>query len=240
MSEIGVSDAVRNNAAWCDAVCSAHGCPGELSDSHWRTSAPAPPNYPNLVTLDPALAPAMAGVRELVRNRPSASWAVKDSFAVLPLEQLGFRLLFGAEWIVRRAPPVAPRRRSPGGRWFRVRSESALSAWESAWGESAGRARIFLPALLARSEIAFLAALDSGGLITAGVVANRTENAVGLSNLFVRGEEGRSLRAECIEAVADELPRLPLVGYEAGPDLAEAHALGFSSLGPLRVWIQEG
>lgn len=37
MPEIGIADAARNNAAWCDAVCSAHGAPGELRDSHWLT-----------------------------------------------------------------------------------------------------------------------------------------------------------------------------------------------------------
>lgn len=239
MSEIGVADAARNNAAWCDAVCSAHGRPGEFLDSHWLTRAPAPPYYPNLVTLHPALAPAMAAVRELDEARPSASWAVKDSFGVLPLERAGFRLLFGAEWIVRPVPLAPPRPRFISGHWCKVRSESALSAWEEAWGESLGQPRVFLPALLGRSEIAILAALDRGGGITAGVVANRTENAVGLSNFFVHGEMGGSLRAECIEAAADAFPNLPLIGYEAGQNLAESYALGFSSLGSLRVWLKE-
>ena len=93
MSQIRVADAARNNAAWCDAVCSAHGHPGELSDSHWLNRAPAPPFYPNLVTLDRAPGPALAAVQELEAAPPSASWAVKDSFAVLPLERAGFRLL---------------------------------------------------------------------------------------------------------------------------------------------------
>lgn len=239
MSEIGVADAARNNAAWCDAVCSAHGRPGEFFDSHWLSRTLAPPYHPNLVTLDPALGPPLAAVWELDRARPSASWAVKDSFGVLPLEEAGFRILFAAEWIARPAPLDLPRRRSPNGRWFRVRSESALSAWEAAWGESRGQPRIFLPPLLRRTEIAILAALDAAGAITAGVIANRTGNAVGLSNLFVRGEGGGFLRTECIEAAADAFPGLPLVGYQAGQDLVESHALGFASLGSLRVWVRE-
>jgi len=239
VSETGVADAARNNAAWCDAVCGAHGSPGEFFDSHWLTRAPAPPYYPNLVTLHSAVAPAMAAVRELDEARPSASWAVKDSFGVLPLERAGFRLLFGAEWIVRPVP-LAPRRPpSHGGRWSRVQCESALSAWEEAWGESLGKPRVFLPALLGRSEIAILAAHDSGGGIIAGVVANRTEKAVGLSNFFVHGKMGGSLRAECMEAAADAFPNLPLIGYEAGQNLVESHALGFSSLGSLRIWLKE-
>ena len=239
MREIGIGDAARNNAAWCDAVCSAHGSPGEFSGSHWLSRAPTPPYYPNLVTLDAALAPAMAAVRELDQARPSASWAVKDSFGVLPLEQAGFRLLFEAEWIHRPALLGRPRELSACGDWFRVESESALSAWEAARGESLGQPRVLLPALLGRSEIAILAALGTGGTIAAGVIANRTENAVGLSNRFVSGKSSRPIRAECIEAAAAAFPGLPLVGYEAAQELAECRALGFASLGPLRVWIKE-
>jgi hypothetical protein len=236
MSEIGAADAARNNAAWCDAVCGAHGCPGEHSGSHWLTRAPTPPGYPNLVTLEPAVAPAMAAVRELERVRPSEAWAVKDSFSVLPLEPAGFRLLFEAEWIVRPAQLARP---GEGGRWIRVRSEPGLAAWEAAWGESASMPRVFLPALLGRSEIAILAALDAEGAVAAGVVANWSGNAVGLSNFFAR-EEREALRAGCVEAAQREFPGLSLVGYESGQDLAESRALGFLPLGSLRVWLREG
>ena len=235
---IGVADAARNNAAWCDAVCSAHGAAGELSDSHWLCRAAVPPYHPNLVTLAPASAPALAAVRELARARPAASWAAKDSFAALALAPLGFRLLFDAEWIARSPITHSAGQRSRA-RWLRVETESALSAWEAAWGESRGRSRIFLPALLRRSGVAFLAALDGSGAIAAGVVANRTANAVGLSNAFARGEQAASLRAACVEAASDAFPGLPLVGYEAGPALAASRALGFASLGPLRIWTRE-
>jgi len=231
-----VADAARNNAAWCNAVCSSHGSPGELRASHWVTWAPAPPLYPNLVTVDPAVEPAMATIRELERARPSASWAVKDSFDALPLEDLGFRLLFGAEWIARRPPPSRAGEAPAGGRWRRIDTEAGLAAWEEAWGESRRRARIFLPALLGRREIAILASFGSAGTIRAGVIANRGENAVGLSNFFACGEERAALRAECVDAAAAAFPSLPLVGYESGPDLADAKAVGFASIGPLRIW----
>ena len=235
MSALGVADAARNNAAWCSAVCGAHGSPGEFVDAYWRTRAAAPTYYPNLVTLAPEPALALAGVRELERARPSASWAIKDSFGTLPLEHAGFDLLFEADWIVR---PASPRRGPVAARWCSVQSESELAAWENAWGQSVGQAPIFLPALLRRKEIAILAARDRDGEIVAGVVANRAANSVGITNLFLRGAEGESTRAECIEAVADAFPGLPLVGYESGQDLADSHALGFSSLGSLRVWVK--
>jgi hypothetical protein len=235
-SEVRALDAAANNAAWCDAVCSAHGRPGELSDHCWISRAPTPSYYPNLVTLDPAPGPALDAIRELERGLPSAAWTVKDSFAALPLERAGFRLLFEAEWIARPAP-AAPRPRP--GRWIRVRSEPELAAWEAAWGESAGQARIFLPALLQRSDIVILAARDDGGAIAAGGIANRTGKLVGLTNFFAR-EPRAALRAECIDAALAELPGTALVGYESGESLAEARDLGFRRLGPLRVWLRKG
>lgn len=235
-SEVRALDAAANNAAWCDAVCRAHGSPGELSRSHWLSRAPTPPYYPNLVTLDPSPEPALEAVRELERAHPSAPWAVKDSFAVLPLDRAGFRLLFEAEWIARPAPPV--HRRRPSG-WLRVRSEPELADWEAAWGESAGRQRIFLPPLLRRPEIAILAAREEGGGISAGGIANRTGALVGLTNFFAR-ERRAARRRECIDAALAELPGAEVVGYESGEPLAEARGLGFRSLGPLRVWLREG
>jgi hypothetical protein len=239
MSQIEVAAAARNNAAWCDAVCSAHGSPGEFCDSYWLSRAPTPPYYPNLVTLDPACGPAMAAIQELEQARPFASFAVKDSFGVLPLERADFRLLFSADWLLRPAVLGRPHRRSPAGRWLRVQSDSALAAWEAAWGESLGQPRVFPPALLRRTEIAILAGLDDGGAVTAGVVANRSQNAVGLSNLFAHESERGSLLAECLDVAMDAFPDLPVVGYGVGRDVAESKALGFRSLGSLRVWLKQ-
>lgn len=233
-SEVRVEDAAANNSAWCDAVCSAHGRPGELLEHYWISRAPTPPYYPNLVTLDPAPAPALEAIRELERALSPAAWAVKDSFAVLPLERAGFRLLFDGEWIARSAPAV--RRPRPSG-WIRVRSEPELAAWEAAWGESAGQPRIFLAELLRRPEIAILAAQDEAGGIAAGGIANRTGSLVGLTNFFAR-EQRASGRADCSDAALAELPGAAVVGYESGQSLAEARGLGFRSLGPLRVWLR--
>gem|GEM_PF-6650955 len=40
-------------------------------------------------------------------------------------------------------------------------------------------------------------------------------------------------------AVQAAYPGLPVVGYERGADLAAMRALGFRSLGSLRVWITD-
>jgi len=39
--------AARNNAEWCDAVCRAHGNPGEFHDGIWLNRKPVPRFYPN-------------------------------------------------------------------------------------------------------------------------------------------------------------------------------------------------
>ena len=227
---MSVAHAARNNAAWCDAVCSAHGAPGVFTDTCWSTSAPAPPLHPNLVTLDPALEPALAAVRALECALPSRSWAVKDSFGALSLEHAGFRLLFEAEWIACSARPEPPARE-----WSRIREAESLARWEAAWGESAGQARLFLPSLLQHPDVAILAAASGDGVIRAGIVANRAAGAVGVSNFFGPA----SFRAGGVAAAAHVFPGLPLVGYESGPALEQSRALGFEAIGPLRVWARQ-
>jgi hypothetical protein len=65
-----------------------------------------------------------------------------------------------------------------------------------------------------------------------GAIANRTGPVVGVSNLF------GDWRAAA-DSIAGRYPGLPLVGYESGDDLAAARRAGFTSTGPLRVWLKE-
>jgi hypothetical protein len=73
--------------------------------------------------------------------------------------------------------------------------------------------------------------------IIAGAIANRTDDVVGLSNVFA--PEGAAARfwPGCIGTAIDAFAGLPLVGYESGGELAIALALGFEAVGPLRVWV---
>ena len=54
----------------------------------------------------------------------------------------------------------------------------------------------------------------------------------GVSNLF------GDWRA-AVDSIAGRYPGLPLVGYESGDDLAAARRAGFTSTGPLRVWLKD-
>jgi len=211
--------AALNNAFWCDAVCRTHGIPGEFRDVAWVNTGQVPRFYPNVVTL--------AGVGQAVAHRKHmeemlgagrlVGAAIKDSFQTLELRQFGFKFLFEEQWIHRTAVVPKPE--------------------PAAWSGSPDGAGIFLPALLADKDVAIIAAYYEDRIV-AGAVASRAAEAVGLSNVFVPAEASRQFRSGCVARAVDAFPGLPLVGYEAGAELADMQAIGFEAVGPLTVWIQ--
>jgi hypothetical protein len=235
--------AARNNAEWCNAVCHAHNNPGEFHDDIWLNSKPVPRFYPNAGTLAEPSPRQLALIDELIAARLPPGWAVKDSFSMLDLESRGFRMLFDAEWIylpVSRIKNIASARTSE--RCELVRNELALAEWESAWTRSAGdmsKDRIFLPSLLDNKDIAMVAGLRDGHIV-AGAIANCSDDVVGWSNFFAPAPEMRDRAAESLATIRGVFPGLPVVGYEHGDDLRNARALGFESLGRLRVWTFTG
>lgn len=230
--------AASNNAAWCEAVCRAHGHPGEVAGPVWLNRAEVPPFYPNVVTLTPEdPAQQLEAISSLdVPGR----WAVKDSFATLDLRSQGFAELFSAQWIQLTQPMPLPAAAS-GARWTRVRDRAGLAAWEDAWGRQLGDLRptraVFLPPLLEDPNTAILAAF-LGDTLVAGAIAYRDSGVVGLSNTFFAADTASALRAELITQIASVFPDLPLVGYEHGDELDTWCGLGFEPLGPLRVWLK--
>ena len=231
--------AAHNNALWCDAVCRAHGRPGEFHDTLWLTRLGVPRFYPDAVTIAGAeAAPAqMEAIAALVGSARQREWFVKDSFQSLDLGPLGFKPLFDAEWVALRGPPADVDRSQY--RWTRVTSEAGLIAWEQAWaGQEVNAAaisapRIFMPGLLADPNVVFVAIQRDNGIVGGGIL-NRAAEVVGLSNLFGPGIDMVYRR---LAVVAPEIfPGLPLVGYEHGAELAAAHQAGFKTVGSLRVW----
>jgi len=245
MHTVRVEQAALNNAVWCDTVCRAHAGPGVFLDDLWINRQPAPPSYPNAMTLTDGRrrAQQIAHIRDLARADIPGEWGIKDSFAALALAPLGFRTLFAAQWIYRPATRSATAVAVPGIRWVRVRAGAQLAAWESAWSRPspvdahADSTRVFPAALLADREVAFIAAYRAGHIV-AGVIANRTDDVVGISNLFLPATGRQQLLAGCVAAVVDTFPGLPLVGYEARDQLAAVQDAGFETLGPLRVWAK--
>jgi hypothetical protein len=115
----------------------------------------------------------------------------------------------------------------------------ALIAWETAWSESGIPVGLFAPGLLADDSVAMLGKYADDRIV-AGVVLNLANGVVGLSNAFASTGAGDALWSECLDAVEAYFPSLPTVGYESGRALAAAHRQGFTSAGPLRVWINDG
>jgi hypothetical protein len=245
MTHERTKQAARNNAVWCDTVCRARGKPGEFLEGIWINRRETPRFYPNAVTLSEAVGTAaqLERVRELVDTGVSGDWGIKDSFSALDLAPLGFEVLFEATWIYRSASLPRPGGDITEARWARVGGASELARWEAAWrgapaGEGATKqAPIFLPSMLMDSNVVVLAAYRKHRIV-AGVIANRTGDVVGLSNVFVPERHPGPFRAGCVAAVIEAFPGLPIVGYERGRELAASQALGFELLGPVRIWAR--
>jgi hypothetical protein len=237
--------AAHNNAVWCDSVCRAHGTAGTFSDEVWASPLHTLRFYPSLVTITNPADPAgqLAAIRELAAVKTGSGWGVKDSFRALELGPLGFQVAFDAEWIWRAADLPAPAYNLDGLGWAVVRTAAELAAWEAAWDGApdasiADSDRMFLPTLLQDPVITFIAAYHNQRIV-AGAIANRTDAVVGISNTFAPAPESGQFLAGCVAEVMAKFPGLPIVGYERGADLDPMLALGFETIGPLRIWLKE-
>src|SRR5579862_1844365 len=206
--------AARNNAELCDAVCRAHGNPGEFHDDIWLNRKPVPRFYPNAGTLAEPSSRQLDLIDELIAARLPSRWAVKDSFSMLNLEPRGFWMLFDAEWIYlsgSRIKDFVSARTS--ARWEIVRDDLALAEGESAWSRSAGsnKDRIFLTSLLENKDVAVHAGYRDGKIV-AGAIANRSDGVVGWSNFFAPAAETLDHASDSLATIGAIFPGLPIVG----------------------------
>lgn len=235
--------AAYNNAVWCDTICRSHNVPGVFHETFWVNWQQTPLYYPNLVTLSPTahLDPHQNALAALLTTKRDHAVSIKDSFAALDLTPFGFRPLFQAQWLFR---PASARPAHHQGTtdllWKRIASEKELLRWEEAWSQTAlSGNRLFLPALLYDANICVVAAYREDQII-AGAIANRTGEVAGLSNVFTPEQEAARYWEGLLDVIAACYPALPVVGYEQGEPLTSALRVGFTPLGPLRVWIKEG
>ncbi|MDJ0753976.1 MAG: hypothetical protein QNJ45_10685 [Ardenticatenaceae bacterium] len=228
--------AVANNAWWCEWVTHAHQGQSAWSSSYWLNQRPSPPFYPNLITLtaDHQLAQLQA-VSQLTQLNWPAGWGVKDSFAALDLQPHGFFCAVTAAWLTVSLPSQLSENTL---QWRQVAEKEALLQWEAAWGGSADRP-LFQPQLLSNSQIAIIAGYADGQVVCGGI-ATKTDQIVGISNLFFSPGmiDPMSVRPVLLHKLSQVFPGRPLVGYEADEDLAAMVALGAQTLGPLRIWIK--
>ncbi|MBR8642376.1 hypothetical protein KEF29_31235 [Streptomyces tuirus] len=221
-------------------MCRTHGVTGQFEGQAWVAAGRTPPYYPDAVTLEPG-ADRDALVTLVDTASPGAS--VKDSFADLDLTETGFRVLFEAQWIHRPAGAAAPRTApEPAGLvWDVVGDPDTLRDWALAWDDGSGDAGLFRAGLLADPETFVISGRSAGGSVVAGAVATRSEQVVGVSNVFARDGLGPDAAWPTVLHALDRLfPTLPVVGYEHGDDLTAAVRLGFEPVGPLRVWLRDG
>ncbi|SCL24958.1 hypothetical protein GA0074692_1870 [Micromonospora pallida] len=211
--------AARNNAAWCDTVCRAHGTVGVRDADAWSVPRRSPPWYPDAVTLRPQARAATL----LDRIDAGVGASVKDSFAALDLTPYGFRVLVEGRWI-HRPPGGVP----DGPRLIPVATAAALTDWADAHGGTALRH----PALLADPAVTVLAAYDPAGRVTGGAVVSRGGGTLGVSNVF--GADPAAVWRGVCAAFGTE----PLVGWETTDDLPPALDVGFRPVGPLQVWVR--
>jgi len=221
--------AARTNAIWCDAMARLHGTAGAFAAVAWINRSPAPRFHPNLVTLNgPQEARAhRSALDQLMQAPPAPRWAVKDSFAALDLDTVGFDLLFAARWIHRASGAFGTAVASAQ----RVTDAATLALWERAWCAD----ELLPPALLDAPDHAVIAAMQDGAIV-GGCIASRSDGVLGISNLFAPAADDGAVRAACLDAAARIAPTAPLVGYEHGDSLARMTELGFRETGALRVW----
>lgn len=161
---------------------------------------------------------------------------------MLELASRGFQMLFAAEWIYLPISRMGDIASAGKARWDVMRDDRALAEWESAWSKAGGNAsedRIFVPSLIDNKDVAVLAGCRDDRIV-AGAIANRSDGIAGWSNFFAPAAEMRDRAAESLATIGQVFPGLPIAGYEHGDELRNARALGFESIGPLRVWTFTG
>lgn len=226
--------AVHNNAAWCDAVVKTHGGATAFAATHWTNTKASPPFYPNLITLTPDdTAEQTAAIAALAQAGLEPGWGVKDSFAKLDLAPLGFKPLFAAQWLYREA--AAPPRAVP--QWQRVTNEPKLTAWEDAFTDDGEFLHLFRRALLTDPAIAFFAHWQ-GQALTAGFIANRHAGVCAITNAFAMPVAGDAVLEGVVATASAFANGDPLVTYTPEEAVPDWLALGFKSIGPLRVWAK--
>ena len=173
--------------------------------------------YPNVVTLahdEAAIVEQRSTIDILARSNLPGRWAVKDSFNKLDLARVGFDVLFEASWIRNE---------------MLVGGTSTDIEWRR---ESEGKG---LP--VDDPNVALFTG-RRGFRVVAGGMLYRSDGIVGLSNVVAEAADAIAVWRSLILLSAQTFPRLPVVGYESGNELAAALDAGFEIGDPLRVWVR--
>ncbi|MGI9324903.1 MAG: hypothetical protein ACR2PZ_06770 [Pseudomonadales bacterium] len=229
MNNTWLEQAIGNNVQWCAAVGRAQGVASEIQPRAWISKRPMPLLYPNLITLKP-IAEIDDELQQLQGQLPSG-WGIKDSFSSLQITDRGFKVAFDAHWYVRAPEAVWPGGLENDDVVFVVETSLELDEWTFAWGRSQGNATFPAP-LLSDPGIDFVFVRRAGEVV-AGLVANLSDQVVGVSNGFGAAAD----LLGCIQSLAQRYPNRAIVGYGSSLELATLETVGFTALGDLRVWL---
>lgn len=216
--------AVLNNIIWCETVGKTHCISSNSNENVWGLQSPAPMFYPDIITSSKNV--TTNHVVNFIGNREIKS--IKDSFSNVDLAPYGFHVLFDAEWIYH--PPIAPKRDYPST-WYIVKTKEDLHKWTAAHGTE----NSIRPELLEQEDVKIYM-FEEKGLIS-GFITNVQSNVVGVSNVFSQ-HNFQHLWYTITNIVSYDFPSLIMVGYESGEDLTSALSSGWTSIGPLRVWLK--
>jgi hypothetical protein len=228
MDNYWLTEAVSNNAAWCDAMAASHDIKTYRDGSIWCSEYPMPSFYPNIVTLRRDVV-IDETIDRIVANLPSG-WGVKDSFSELSLEGMGFNLAFVAHWYRCLPNHCGNIDNLKNVRVKTVKSDTDLIRWVEAWGDGN---EIFTPSLLKNCGIELLY-VERNGEVVSGMATNQSEGSIGISNSF--GREGDLLG--CVATVKEKHPQKGIVGYGDKTEIGILSKVGFEEIGDLKIWLR--
>ncbi|MCJ8313890.1 MAG: hypothetical protein HRU38_04880 [Saccharospirillaceae bacterium] len=236
-----LNKAINNNALWCELVNKANDIPGIFESELWYNSNEVVLFYPNLITLSSNFNETQKNVLlKIIKGHPKNNWAVKDSFASLDLAKYDFFELFESDWFLRQSTQPLLMSKTDLPKIKIINNESDLKQWELAWSAHQpmkSEQSIFSDNLLENDEVAFLAIIENNK-ITKGLIGNKSDDVIGVSNLFGFDIFENDIMSTFIQTLWDELGKLDLVGYESDEDILQAKQNGFESIGKLKVWMK--
>ena len=217
--------AVDASRRWYDDVFALHATPVRVERGLWWAQGGPPPYHSAAKTL----VPGVETVRVVRSLDAFEHCGVADSFGDLELDRFGFDLLFEATW-VHRAPSDGTAGELPAG-WSLVDTAESLAEWSVAHDYE----DVLPPAVLHHPRFRILAC-HHDGLLVGGGVTHQGDGDVGISNAWGAGAPTES--GGLVAAAAALHPGQAFTDYDQGAELDALLALGFTALGPQRVWVR--
>lgn len=224
-----LTEAVSNNAAWCDAIAMSLDLPTHWNESIWMSEYPMPRFYPNIVTLRSG--DLIDELIDSIGPRLTPGWGIKDSFSELDLDNKKFVLAFAAHWYCRVPDQDVTGEINQNIRIDTVKDQSELNRWVTAWGDGSG---IFKSSLLENSSIELLY-VERDEKVVSGLAANLSGDSVGISNAY--GPPNEILG--CVTSLIKRYPTKGIVGYGSKAEIEALSKVGFQAIGDLRVWLRD-